>query len=49
MTTMVLAMGRRTSWRLPEFALVLGISVTGLVISFAFVATTWADGPMIGA
>ncbi len=45
MTTVLLATQQRKSWRLPEFALVLGLSIGGLIISLALAAATWTDGP----
>jgi hypothetical protein len=48
MTTMLLATRQRTSWQLSEFALVLGFSVAGLILSLAVAMTTWADGPFVG-
>ena len=48
MTTMIFATRQRTSWQLSEFALVLGFSVAGLIISLALAVATWTDGPIIG-
>jgi hypothetical protein len=33
---------------MPEFAILLGVSVAGLIISLALAAATWTDGPIIG-
>ncbi len=48
MTTVLRATQQRKSWRLPEFALVLGLSIGGLIISLALAAATWTDGPIVG-
>ena len=48
MTTVLLSTRQRQSWQLPEFALVLGVSIAGLIISLALALATWPDGPMVG-
>jgi len=48
MTTMFLATRHRATWQVSEFALVLGFSVAGLIISFALALATWTDGPIVG-
>ncbi len=48
MTTMLVATKQRKSWRLPEYTLVLGLSVGGLIISLVLAAVTWTDGPIVG-
>ncbi len=40
MTTVLLATQQRKSRRLPEFALVLGLPIGGLIISLALAAST---------
>jgi hypothetical protein len=46
MTAITFATQRRRSWHLPEFALVLGLSVGGLIVSLALAAATWTDAPV---
>ena len=48
MTTLLLATQPRQGRRWPEFAVLLGLSVAGLVISLALAAATWTDGPIVG-
>ena len=48
MTTVFFATQQRKSWRVPEFALVLGLSIAGLIISLALAVATWTDGPVVG-
>ena len=48
MTTILLSTRRRQSRRLPEFAIVLGVSFAGLIISLALAAATWTDGAIVG-
>ena len=48
MATVLLTTRQRKSRRLPEFALVLGIAVAGLLISLVLAVATWTDGPIVG-
>jgi hypothetical protein len=48
MTTLLLATQVRQGRRLPEFAVLLGLSAAGLIISLALAAATWTDGPIVG-
>jgi uncharacterized membrane-anchored protein YhcB (DUF1043 family) len=48
MTIALSAKRQRKTWRVPEIALVIGLSVGGLIISLGLAAVTWADGPFVG-
>ena len=48
MTTITFATKQQKTWRLPEYALVLGLSLGGLIISLVLAAATWTDGPIVG-
>jgi hypothetical protein len=48
MTTITFATKQQKTWRLPEYALVLGLSLGGLIISLVLAAATWTDGPILG-
>ncbi len=45
MTTIAITTKQRKTWHLPEWALVLGFSVGGLIVSLGLAATTWTDAP----
>lgn len=38
----------RKSWRVPEIALLIGVSAGGLILSLVLTAITWMDGPFAG-
>ena len=44
MTSVLLTEQYRMGWRLPEFAIVIVMSIGGLIISLALAAATWTDG-----
>ena len=48
MTTITLATTQYTTRRLPEFALVLGLSLGGLIVSLVLSIATWSDCPIVG-
>jgi hypothetical protein len=48
MTTITVGTKQITTWRLPEYALVLGLSLGGLTVSLVLAAATWTDGPIVG-
>ena len=48
MTTITLATTQHKTRRLPEFALVLGLSLGGLIVSVVLALATWSDGPIVG-
>ena len=48
MTTISLTTRQRKSWRLPEFGIVLGLSIAGLILSLALALATWPDGAPVG-
>jgi len=48
MTIALFARQQRKTWRLPEIALVIGLSVGGLILSLGVAAVTWVDGPFVG-
>jgi len=48
MTIALFARRRRKTWHLPEAALLVGLSVGGLILSLGFTAATWVDGPFVG-
>jgi len=50
-STMTIALfGRQTrkAWHVPEIALVIALSVGGLILSLGVTAITWMDGPFVG-
>lgn len=48
MTIALFARQQRKTWRVPEIALVIGLSVGGLILSLCVTAITWMDGPFVG-
>ena len=48
MTIALLSRQQSKTWRLPEIALVIGLSVGGLILSLGVAAVTWANGPFVG-
>ncbi|HXD44443.1 MAG TPA: hypothetical protein VN655_04840 [Pseudolabrys sp.] len=48
MTIALFSRQQGKTWHLPEIALVIGLSVGGLILSLGLAAVTWADGPFVG-
>lgn len=48
MTTTLPATLRRKSWHVPEFAIVLAVSIAGLIISLTLSGATWTDATIVG-
>ena len=48
MTIALFARRDRKSWRVPEIALLIGVSAGGLILSLVLAAITWTDGPFVG-
>ena len=48
MTIALFGRQTREAWHVPEIALVIALSVGGLILSLGVTAITWMDGPFVG-